>query len=81
VRIIEMLLGVETCVSGDIAERLPLAQSTVSQHLKVLKDAGIVRGVIDGPRTCYAVDRETLAELNHLFVDLSWEALPAVTQS
>ncbi len=70
VRIVRMLLTVETCVCGDIVERLPLAQSTVSQHLKVLKDAGLVVGTIDGPRTCYCLDREALAE----FKDLS-EAL------
>ena len=61
VRIVRMLLTVETCVCGDIVDRLPLAQSTVSQHLKVLKDAGLVVGTIDGPRTCYCLDREALA--------------------
>jgi ArsR family transcriptional regulator len=66
VRIVRLLLSVDTCVCGDIVERLPLAQSTVSQHLKVLKEAGIVEGVIDGPRTCYGVNREALAELKNL---------------
>ncbi len=66
VRIVRMLLGVETCVCGDIVERLPLVQSTVSQHLKVLKDAGLVVGTIDGPRTCYCLDREALAEFKAL---------------
>ncbi len=66
VRILRLLLSVETCVCGDIVDRLPLAQSTVSQHLKVLKEAGIVEGVIDGPRTCYGVNREALAELKGL---------------
>ena len=66
VRIARLLLSVETCVCGDIVESLPLAQSTVSQHLKVLKDAGIVVGTIDGPRTCYCLDREALAEFKAL---------------
>lgn len=66
VRIVRMLLTVETCVCGDIVDRLPLAQSTVSQHLKVLKDAGLVMGTIDGPRTCYCLDREALAEFKAL---------------
>ncbi|BBL80941.1 transcriptional regulator [Rubrobacter xylanophilus] len=66
VRILRLLLSVETCVCGDIVEALPLAQSTVSQHLKVLKEAGLVEGVIDGPRTCYGVNREALAELKGL---------------
>lgn len=66
VRIVRMLLTVDTCVCGDIVDRLPLAQSTVSQHLKVLKDAGIVVGTIDGPRTCYCIDRDALAEFKTL---------------
>ena len=66
VRIVRMLLSVNTCVCGDIVERLPLAQSTVSQHLKVLKEAGLIEGTIDGPRTCYCLNREALAEFKGL---------------
>jgi len=66
VRIVRLLLSVDNCVCGDIVESLPLAQSTVSQHLKVLKEASIVEGVIDGPRTCYGLNREALAELKGL---------------
>lgn len=66
VRIVRLLISVETCVCGDIVDKLPLAQSTVSQHLKVLKDAGLIVGTIDGPRTCYGLDRETLAEFKAL---------------
>lgn len=66
VRIVKLLLSVDTCVCGDIVDKLPLAQSTVSQHLKVLKDAGLVLGTIDGPRTCYCLDREALAEFKAL---------------
>ena len=51
------------CCCGDIVRGLPLAQSTVSQHLKVLRDAGIIRGEIDGPRSCYWVDRSALAAI------------------
>lgn len=65
-QIVRLLMGVETCVCGDIVQKLPLAQSTVSQHLKILKDAGIVRGEIDGPRTCYVLDHEALAEFHGL---------------
>ncbi len=46
----------QTCLCGEIVEELPLAQSTVSQHLKVLRDAGLVRGESDGPRSCYFLD-------------------------
>lgn len=66
VQIVRLLMDVETCVCGDIVEKLPLAQSTVSQHLKILKDAGLVKGEIDGPRTCYALDHEALAEFRGL---------------
>ncbi len=62
VRIVKLLLSVDTCICGDIVERLPLAQSTVSQHLKVLKEAGLIEGAIDGPRTCYCLNREALSE-------------------
>lgn len=57
-------LAQQPCVCGEIVEVLPLAQSTVSQHLKVLREAGWITGAIDGPRTCYALNRESVAELH-----------------
>lgn len=61
VRIVRELAGRSTCVTGDLVGVLPLAQSTVSEHLKVLKDAGIVRGAIDGEGDrCYCLDPEVL---------------------
>ena len=60
IRIVEHLKSIDRCVCGEIVQILPLAQSTVSQHLKVLKDAGIVRGEVEGPRTCYCLDKEML---------------------
>lgn len=66
VRILRLLLSMDNCVCCDIVDKLPLAQSTVSQHLKVLKEAGIVEGVIDGPRTCYGVNREAIVEFKGL---------------
>ncbi len=59
-------LGYPVRVRSDIVEKLPLAQSTVSQHLKVLKEAGLIKGAIDGPRTCYCLDREVLSEFKGL---------------
>jgi ArsR family transcriptional regulator len=59
VAIVRLLLGKTECICGDIVERLPLAQATVSQHLKVLKDAGWIQGSIDGPRVCYCARPET----------------------
>src|SRR6185312_1822024 len=50
VQIMRFLLSQDSCMCGDIVEHLPLAQSTVSQHLKILKAAGLIRGTIDGPR-------------------------------
>ena len=50
VKILRILVRKNVCICGDIVEELPLAQSTVSQHLKILKDAGLIRGDVDGPR-------------------------------
>ena len=55
VRLLKLLLTRDSCVCGELVDELPLAQSTVSQHLKVLKAAGLVTGVVDGPRTCFCV--------------------------
>lgn len=57
VRIIEYLKKADPCICGEIVNLLPLAQSTVSQHLKILKESGLVKGEIEGPRTCYCLDR------------------------
>ncbi len=60
VAIVRFLKAHGACVCGEIVGVLPLAQSTVSQHLKVLKTAGWVRGEVDGPRTCYCLEPEAL---------------------
>ena len=65
-RIIEVLAARGTCICGEIVEVLPLAQATVSQHLKVLKEAGLLRGRIDGPRSCYCLDQDALAAVRLL---------------
>ena len=66
VEILRLLLRRDTCVVGEIVDELAFAQSTVSQHLKQLKDAGFIRGEIDGPRTCYCVEPATVALLKSL---------------
>jgi ArsR family transcriptional regulator len=66
VQILRLLVRREACMCGDIVEELPLAQSTVSQHLKVLKEAGLIRGEIDGPRVGYCVEPRTLRRLKSL---------------
>jgi ArsR family transcriptional regulator len=66
VAILRHLLQVDRCICGEIVSIIPLAQSTVSQHLTQLRDAGLIRGEIEGPRICYCADRERLAELKTL---------------
>jgi len=70
IAIIELLAERENCICGDITEELPLAQSTVSQHLKALKTAGIIKGEIDGVRVCYCLDEEGIKEIKDLFSPL-----------
>jgi len=65
-QIIRLLVRRNACVCGDIVEELPLAQSTVSQHLKVLKDVGLIRGEVDAPRVCYCIEPRTLRRLKAL---------------
>ncbi len=67
VRIMGLLIARNACVCGDIVDQLPLAQSTVSQHLKQLKLAGLIQVVIDGPRVCYCVNPPVLERLRFLF--------------
>jgi ArsR family transcriptional regulator len=70
VQIVRMLVRRQACVCGDIVDVLPLAQSTVSQHLKVLKESGLIRGEIDGPRTCYCIEPRALRRLKALMGSL-----------
>jgi DNA-binding transcriptional ArsR family regulator len=58
IAILELLIKKQACICGDIVEELPLSQSTVSQHLKELKAAGLIKGDIEGVRTCYCVDEK-----------------------
>jgi len=66
VQIMRLLVRREACICGDIVDEIPLAQSTVSQHLKVLKEVGLIRGDIDGPRVCYCVEPRVLRRLKAL---------------
>ncbi len=61
IEILRHLLTEDKCICGRIVEVLPLAQSTVSQHLKILKDSGIVQGEVDGPKTCYCINKKMLS--------------------
>lgn len=62
VAIVQLLLKKQACICGDIVDELPLSQSTVSQHLKELKNAGIIKGDIDGVTTCYCIDEKVWKE-------------------
>ncbi|RZO64907.1 MAG: ArsR family transcriptional regulator [Sandaracinaceae bacterium] len=70
VAILRLLVRQEGCIVGDIVGELPLAQSTVSQHLKQLKEAGLIRGDVDGPRVCYCVEPGAVALLKALVESL-----------
>lgn len=66
VQILRLLSNRPSCVCGAIVDEIPLAQSTVSQHLKVLKEAGLIRGDVDGPRVCYCIEPRSLRRLKAL---------------
>jgi len=70
VRIVQLLLSRTSCVCGEIVDQMPLAQSTVSQHLKILKESGLVQGEIDGARICYCINRKVLKQLKRLVAAL-----------
>lgn len=74
VRIVQLLLAKDACCCGEIVDELPLAQATVSQHLKVLKAAGLIVGEIEGPRVSYCANPERLATLHRLIRGLLEEA-------
>ncbi len=75
VRIMRLLLARDACYCGQLVDELGLAQATVSQHLKILKDAGFVVGEIEGLRTCYCAGRDRLAGLHELVGVLLGEAV------
>jgi ArsR family transcriptional regulator len=70
VRLLTILIDKGSCISGDLAEEFSLAQSTVSEHLRILKEAALVQGTIDGPKRCYCVNHETLDHLKDLVASL-----------
>jgi len=66
VAIIEFIINKDSCVCGDIVDELPLSQSTISQHLKELKNVGIIKGDIEGVKTCYCIDEKVWSELDDM---------------
>jgi len=78
--IVRLLAERDECVCGEIVADLPLAQSTVSQHLKALKEAGLIRGAVEGRSTCYCLDPEAMqaldGDLRTLFDDITRASTP-----
>ena len=71
IRILKILSDMSTCMVGSLVDKLPLAQATVSQHLKELKRVGLIQGEIDGPKICYCINNKALVKdktsLDNLF--------------
>jgi ArsR family transcriptional regulator, arsenate/arsenite/antimonite-responsive transcriptional repressor len=67
IAILKLLAQKNECICGEIVEVLPLSQSTVSQHLKELKNAGLIDGNVDGPRSCYCINWKAFAKFNNEF--------------
>lgn len=70
VKILKYLKGENRCICGQIVEILPLAQSTVSQHLKSLKESGLIKGEVEGLCTCYCIDLKVLEDFKKMAADL-----------
>ena len=70
VNIVSYLIRTDRCLCGDIVEQLPLAQSTVSQHLKCLKEAGLIKGEVEGPKTCYCLDKDMFEKFTRMVAGL-----------
>ncbi len=76
IAILQTLAKRNVCICGEIVEVMPLAQSTVSQHLKELRKAGLITGQIEGPRSCYCLNHRKLTELGRLMAGLMNELQP-----
>ena len=71
IAIMEYLVKVDACICGDIVNELPLAQPTISQHLKELKMAGLIKGSIEGNSICYCVDEKAIEKMQNYFDAIS----------
>ncbi|MBK8683596.1 MAG: winged helix-turn-helix transcriptional regulator [Bacteroidetes bacterium] len=80
IAILELLLKSPSCICGDIVEKLPLAQATVSQHLRELKEAGLIKGRISGTAICYCLEEKTLEDLS-AFINRAMEKIDQIKSS
>jgi ArsR family transcriptional regulator len=71
IAIVEYLMKVDTCICGDIVNELHLSQPTISQHLKELKMAGLIKGTVEGTAICYCIDEKTIMKLQDYFAGIS----------
>ena len=76
VAILQLLIKQQSCICGDIVNELPLSQSTVSQHLKELKNAGLITGEIEGVKTCYCIDEKEWELAKQYLIGLLNKPLP-----
>ncbi len=74
VAIIQYLAAIDTCICGDLVEKIGLAQPTISQHLKELKKAGLIKGRIEGTSVCYCIDYENWKQMSVLLTNFLKEA-------
>lgn len=78
--VLKYLAEIKTCITGDIAEMIPLGRTTVNQHLQELKDAGLISGTTEGVKTCYCLDPEKVKELREIS-DLFMKAISVPVDS
>jgi ArsR family transcriptional regulator len=71
IAIIQHLIRVNSCICGDIVNELPLSQPTVSQHLKELKNAGLIKGSVEGNAICYCLNEDGFNKIKHFFTDVN----------
>ena len=77
IAIIEYLLSANACINSDLVEELGLAQATISQHLRELKDLDIIQGTVDGVSVCYCINAEKWATISNLFSQLFGRYVPS----
>lgn len=70
IKILQILTQKNMCITGELVGLLPIAQSTVSQHLNELKRVGIIKGETEGPKTCYCIDNKNMEEVKNKFTKL-----------
>lgn len=76
VAIIEFLLNNKTCICNELVSQLPLSQSTITQHLKELKQIGIIKGEVDGPKMNYCIDEKVWDEAKEIFMNMFSKYVP-----